>query len=260
MRFIVSDSNKVRAIVNIFRNLTGLVEDINLYFRAGGLYAQGMDSSHICLCELNIEADWFDNYTCDMDGVAGLHSKFMYRLLDCWQEGQTITMTLNPQQGDKARIELTGTGTIEKSFEFPLIDLDSQLLDVPDKDHQADITIQSTQFGVLIGQLSIFSDVVTFKCTQEDIHVTAAGDSGTMTARIQDDDIDEYAIEEEIDLSVSYSLPYVRKMCAFTRLNPLLYLHCSAGRPMKMNYPLDGQANGKNYMRFFLAPRVETDD
>jgi len=61
MRFIVSASDKVRAIVNIFRNLTGLVEDINLYFRTDGIYAQGMDSSHIYLSEFNIEASWFDN-------------------------------------------------------------------------------------------------------------------------------------------------------------------------------------------------------
>jgi proliferating cell nuclear antigen PCNA len=169
-------------------------------------------------------------------------------------------MTLNPAHGDKASIELTGAGSIEKSFEFPLIDIDSQLLDIPDNDHQADITIRSTQFSLLVGQLSIFSDMVTFKCTQDDIHMTAAGDSGTMTAKIQDDDIDEYAIEEGIDLSVSYSLPYVKKMCAFARLSPIIYLHCSAARPMKINYPLDGQPDGKNYMRFFLAPRLETDD
>ena len=260
MRFIVSDSYKVRAIVNIFRNLTGLVEDINLYFRDAGLYAQGMDSSHVCLCELNIEAGWFNSYTCDMDGVAGLHCKFMYKLLDCWQEGQTITMTLNPQQGDKASVELTGSGTIEKSFEFPLVDLDSQLLDIPEADHQADITMKSAQFAELITQLSIFSTVVVFKCTQEDIHITAKGDMGKMIAKIQDEDIEEYAIEENIELIVSYGLPYVKKMCAFTKLSDLLYLHCSEDRPMKISYPLDGESGGKNYIRFFLAPRMADDD
>ena len=49
----------------------------------------------------------------------------------------------------------------------------------------------------------------------------AKGDEGSMTAKLslEDDQLLDYCIEEDLELNVSFSLAYVKKMTGFSRLS-----------------------------------------
>ena len=79
-------------------------------------------------------------------------------------------------------------------------------------------------------------------------------------------DILMYAIEEDAEIQLAFSLLYFHKMCLFRKLAPSLSLHLSSEAPMKMVYRLDNTSSDnteiddcKNYLRFFLAAKVESD-
>ena len=91
-----------------------------------------------------------------------------------------------------------------------------------------------------------------------------------MSAIIKEDDILMYAVEEDIDLNLEYAGSFIVMMTAFSKLNKKIQIHFSEEMPMKIQYGLDNfmddneeeddeeESKDKNFIRFFLAPKVST--
>jgi proliferating cell nuclear antigen len=60
-----------------------LVTDANFDCNEGGISLQAMDSSHVCLVSLNLQADGFDHYRCDKNLSMGLHLPNLAKILKC---------------------------------------------------------------------------------------------------------------------------------------------------------------------------------
>ena len=94
----------------------------------------------------------------------------------------------------------------------------------------------------------------------KDFHgnLTANGEMGKMTAAIKEENIVEYAIEEDIIVNLTISIKFIQIMCGFSKISDVAYLHCSNNRPVKLHYSLDDEDSGDscNYVRFFVAPKI----
>ena len=255
MKLVITEKAKVHQLVAIFRHLNGIVTDVNINLQTDRLYIQGMDSSHACLIEINIEKDWFDSFEIE-EGVLGVNCAMLFKIIDCWKEGQTIT--IYSKNYDKLSVDFEGTNTLTKRFQIPLMDIDTDIMDLPETEYQADLCLKSSELKEIVGELSIFNDTLQLNCNEEKVVLKAHGDSGTATVEIKQDDIDEYAVEEDTQLSVSYGIKYINAVCAFHKLSKYLYLHSSENIPLKLQYSLDEEeAESKNFVRFFIAPKID---
>jgi len=261
MKLVITEPAKVKMFATIFRQLKDVVADVNIDLTAETMYIQGMGQSQICLFELLLQKDWFAEYNVDKSFVLGLHCEFMFKMLGCLEDGQKITMHMKEDE-DKLSVDFESLGentTIKKCFEMPLMNIDSEHLNIPDKEYQADISIMSNEFSDLISQLSIFGEELQINCNMETISLTSKGDMGQMTASIEEENIVEYSIEEDTVVNLSVSLKFIDRMCGFSKISEVAYLHCSNETPIKLHYSLDEEdsTDSKNYVRFFVAPRLE---
>jgi len=258
MNICISDPKKIAQFANIFRHCKQITEVVNLNFDGDGLYMQGMDVSHACLFELKISEKWFDEFKVKTDCIIGVYCEILFRIISCLSDGQCITLSMGESK-DQLCIDFTGKGTIEKSFEIPLVDVISDILTAPDIEYTADIGFESAEFAALVRQLSIFSDTLRFKLSDRGIDLIASGDHGKMTADIKEELVNEYAVEEGADISVSFGMTYMEKICSFSKLSSDMTVHCHLEFPMRVDYPLDGRSfsDSESYMRFFLAPKID---
>ena len=72
--------------------MKNIVDDVNIEFNNDTVYIQGMGHSQVCLFELLIQKDWFTEYEVNKPFVMGIHCEFMFKMLDCLEDGQKITM------------------------------------------------------------------------------------------------------------------------------------------------------------------------
>ena len=261
MKLVITEPKKVKVFATIFRQLKDVVMDVNIDMREETMYIQGMDSAQVCLFELLLQEDWFEEYKVDKPFTMGINCEAMFRIIGCLVDGQKITMYME-ETADRLSIDFNSVGdkkTIKKSFEMHLLTIDSEYLDIPEKDYEADFAIMSDQFSELINQLSIFGDDLRINCNMETIDLSSKGDLGQMTVSIEDEDIVEYAIEEETIVNLSVGLKYIRDMCGFSKISEVAYIHCSNETPIKLHYSLDDEdsTDSTNYVRFFVAPRIE---
>lgn len=261
MKLVITEPTKVKAFATIFRQLKNIIVDVNIDFDEHKMYIQGMGVSHVCLFELVLQNDWFSEYEVKEPFVMGIHSEFMSKMLGCLEDGQKITMYMK-ENADKLSVDFDSSGeikTIRKCFEMPLMNIESDHLTIPENEYEADIAIMSDEFTDLISQLSIFGEELNINCNMETIDLSSKGDLGQMTASIKEEDIVEYAIEEDVTVDLCVGLKFIQNMCGFSKISEVAYLHCSRGTPIKLHYSLDDEdsLDSKNYVRFFVAPKIE---
>jgi DNA polymerase III sliding clamp (beta) subunit (PCNA family) len=148
------------------------------------------------------------------------------------------------------------TSMFDKYFDMKTMDLDEQLLDIPDNEYSVDLILPTKMFVSLSQELSMFDDSVRVVCNQDNVELVAKGHTGTMKVNMNIDDVLEYAIEENISLDMIYSIQYFQMMCQFHKLSDKVALGFSEETPMMMKYELDETS----FVRFYLAPKLDDND
>ncbi len=273
MKLTITNDTKAKQFINIFKNMKDLVEICTLIFNKGGLYMQSMDSTHICLCELNLQNAWFDEYEYKSkhDNISvTIHCEIFHDVISCYKDGNTITLSFNPNK-NTLNITFSGDKCILKEFTLLTLDGEDDLMEIPQAEYTADICLSSGQLTELIGELLIFSKDLKFSCDDEWLKMTAKGDNGQMKVNISDDNILHYQIVEGEKLELTYSLDYLKRVCSFGKINSFVDVHINEQLPLKIVYDFDilekeedesghFEVEKKNYIKFYIAPKLDDDE
>lgn len=261
----INNSSKVTQFNTILQNLKGISNSLLLNCDEKGIYAQGMDGSHVCLFELKIGDDWFDEYECDEACSMGINCEMLYKILSCLKEGQHISMK-HDNTTSKLTIDLLGN-SYDKSFELTLIEIDSDMVELPSRESTADIKFVSKDFAELINQLSIFGEKLKITCN-DNIILNSANEFGKVDITVKEEDIVEYMMEDGAEVESYFGIKFIHMITKFANVNKEVGIHISNDYPIKMVYALDdwkdqnddddeGEQHLNHYIAFYLAPMEE---
>lgn len=147
----------------------------------------------------------------------------------------------------------------DRHFEMPLVDITSESLDIPEIDYAAELSLQSSKFFSVVSQLKQFGDTMEMFCTEERIEITSTSPgAGKMCVDIKIEELTSYAINENEQLRLSYSLGQLYNICMFYKISPHREVHLalSDNFPMRFTYNLDDTA----FITFYLAPKIADTD
>ena len=179
MIFEIKTQEKINQIVTIFENLKKICLNMNFVIGKNGIYTQGLDPSHICVMELNLKPSWFDNVKLsDKEEIIGLNCESLYKVFKCIESGQHIKISYLENSTHELLIYFEGKGH-DKMFEISLMDIDTEQLEIPDKEYSADIIMNSIDFSHTLSQMVNFGDELEFKLGYDDyIYVKTSGELG----------------------------------------------------------------------------------
>ena len=156
MEFTINTLSKAEIFSGIFQNLRTFVDNVNIQFSKDGLNMQTMDNARVSVFELNIPADWFDEYSCELeDGVVlGISSNIASKILNARDKEQQIKFTYENSKKDHLYVDFSTTNKtktiFDKSFEMPLVDMDEETLQIPEIEYSAEFSLNSSIFASLI--------------------------------------------------------------------------------------------------------------
>ena len=255
----INDTASIIKFAIIFNNLKNLFDETNMYFRESGLYLQCMDGSQICCCELCLDASWFTTYSVKKEIVIGVNLEVFDKILSCLDKKLNLKLTFS--NSDKFEITMSGEH-ITKKYEMALIDIDSAILQIPDVNYSADIEMNSMQFKNYVNELSLFGDDLKINCDENDIILSnSSGEGNASEIVIQHKYLEEYMIEEGLELESKYNIKFVKLITNFVKLSKNIYLGISEHYPFGMFYNLDGETEEQlNTIKFYIAPKVDDED
>ena len=270
MNIVIKSRENTRIFTGLFQNIKLFCENINLMFDADRLYAQGMDSSHISIFEVSIPKAWFDEYSytsAETSIVMGINVSLLFRILNMREDTHEIHLNYTEDSCDKLFINLLNPAqsksAFDKHFEIPLMEIETELMAIPEIDYQAEFSLASSNFANLIGQLKQFGADLQIKCSEEEIRlISNSSDSGNMSVVVPIDDLTLFAINEGETLNLSFSLAHFHNICAFHKVSGTINLKISDNYPLKATYVLelskyeDDEVSKMAHIMVFLAPRI----
>jgi proliferating cell nuclear antigen len=254
MKVTISNKNKKDLFVALFQIIKGCTSVVRVIFKEDKMYIQGMDKSHICLFEVNIQKIWFDDYTIDKETTVCFDTNIFHLIISSKQESHDIIM--HSYGEDNINIDLISQehtkGEFNKYFKIPLADFDYDEMNIPDVDYDAEFSISSKKICEITSQMLAFGTDLNIKCSEEKIDLVTDGIVGEMLVNIPIDDLNEYSIVEGDVIDLKYSLNYIAKMCLTNKLSSEVIFSISADCPMKINYNLGDDSS----IVFYMAPKI----
>ena len=259
MKITISNSEKFSKFSNILNNMKNITDIMVIYLNEEGLYTQGLDNANVCLYECKIQKDWFDSYEYDEEDNfnLGINTQLLNKILSIYEYNQTFELVIenNQDQIDEIKINYLNTElndkTFNKSFTLTLTYVEHQILNLPNDECDVELVIGSKIFSELVNQLQLFNDNVQFMFDEDKIKLIASNETGSMETVLKFDDVNEYSITEDLELTQEYSLRYIKLMCNFNKINDIMKLSFLQDKPMILKYNL----NDEGYFKLFIAPK-----
>lgn len=265
MEIKICDKKKKELFIAIFQLLKNPSSQCNVQILKDRFHIQGMDKSHICLFELNLQSTWFDVYKVESSHNICFHCSSFYSMISVKSEDQSLCMRLETNKNDDNLViefeHMTvtkKTGDYTKYFTLPLIDYDYEEMEIPETEYDAEFSIPSKKITDMLTQLANFGDNIHIICTDSEVDFKSNGPTGEMRTNIVVDNMTSYAIVEDEKIMLSYSLTYINTMCLTNKLSNDIAFSLSNDRPMKISYQLE-ETNTNNTLLFYLAPKIDDD-
>ena len=270
MELIISDQTKADTFTAVFQHIKLFTDHITLVCSKTHMQMQCMDNAHVAILELMLPASWFDTYNLISSAESvqmGFNATFLHRILSSRDKNQQIHLVYSEEDSDRWLIHLTciddseaqsGQNTkphFDKHFELPLIDIEEQTMQIPEIEYSAELAMLSAQFSGIVSQLKMFGDTMEVQCSEERIALASTSqDQGKMFVEIGIHDLSEFAIDEGADLALSFSLTYLKHICAYSKISNSVSIKFSDSYPMRVAYGLGEEEDA--LLVFHLAPKI----
>ena len=260
VEFVISDKRKKEVFISIFQLLKNSSSQINLTINETTFHLQGMDKSHVCLFDLNLQKEWFEYYGVDKNHQLCFDSGTFHSIISTKSEDQMLVFYLEEEKSDTLSIEFKNIETSKKCdynkfFKLPLLDYEYEEMIIPSSEYDAEFLLPAKKVTDMLSQLNNFGDDINIKCSEECVDFKASGNSVEMRVNIPVDDMTSYAVVENEEINLTYSLIYISKMCVTNKLSNEIEFNLSNEAPMKINYDLGNDSS----LMFYIAPKLSDD-
>lgn len=256
MRIQISDKKKKDIFVSVFQVLKNCSTLISITFEPDVAHIQGMDKSHVCLFDVKLHKNWFTNYDIIDSTKICFDSNVFHSIISTKSENQDLIIKMNSDDQDVLYVNFESIevkkGDFKKSFKMPLVEYEYEEMNIPTVDYDAEFSLLSKQITDMFSQLNNFGNDIIINCSETSISLTTNGITGEMRVDIPIDDLSSYSIVEGEDITLTYSLAYINKMCITNKLSADVEFSLSNECPMKISYDLGDDSS----MIFFMAPKM----
>jgi len=261
MNIIINNPSHAETFAILFQHMKTFTEHVNIMFEKHRMYIQALDNSRISIFEVVFPSEWFDLYEHKENITIGVNSNTLYKILNTRDRSQQINLVYNANTSDKLNIHFTSESKTEfdKHFEISLMDIDSELMDIPDMDYDAEFIVGSTNFANIINQLKLFGDTLEIDCSEDKIMLYSSSlEQGKMFVEMKIDDLSSFVITENEKLKSSFSLAQMHNICLYNKVAKEVEIKIKKDSPLKIIYNLPDNENAK--FIFYLAPKIDDND
>jgi proliferating cell nuclear antigen PCNA len=285
MNIQIEDPIKAELFVSIFQHIPKFTDYVNIMLEADRFYVQSINSSHVIIMEVVLPASWFSVYSVLPDiTMIGLQSSLFYKVLKKREKHQKIHLECLEASTDYLEVHFTNATSstdttsekesvadktiFDKHFHIPSMDIETELVAIPEMEYQAEFVLGSDAFSNLISQLKDFGDALEMECSEENIELRAnSSENGRMLTSIPIEDLAEYAIEDGEKIVSEFALKYLHEICSYKSISKHVEISLSRDFPMRILFRLGGispkveeeegnKGDVEPKLLFFIAPKM----
>ncbi|MBN1646326.1 proliferating cell nuclear antigen (pcna) [Candidatus Woesearchaeota archaeon] len=160
------------------------------------------------------------------------------------------TLTLEDADG---KLKLTLKGAQKRTFHLPMIDVEAREQKIPELTFSATIVCPAGQLADAIEDMDIVGESVVFEADGKTFEVSSASELTKAQVTMTPDSNTKIVADEK--QKAKYSIEYLKKMVAGSKLADNVQVQFSKDYPIKLEY----KVLNVMFLAFILAPRVDND-
>ena len=238
------------AFRTVFEVLKDIINDVNLIFRPDGILIVTLDTARVTLVHLFMPAENFEEYMCEKETTAGLNISNTYKLLKSVTNTDTLSMEIVDNYILNIRIENVLKRSFT-SFQFKLLDINDDMLSVPEIDMDVLTTIPSIDFQRIARDMHNLAQDIRIRRTKKTLELECEGGFANQKTIIEC--IENGPVSPIGNL---FSLKYINMFTRATSLCASIQImqHSSEeNMPIVFRYAVANLGE----LKFYLAPKVE---
>lgn len=240
-------------IKNLFESIKEILVDINMVFTKTSIYCTAIDGSKSACVHFHLDTDNFEEYTCVEDEVIiGINMNSLHKLIKPISSGDIVIMRILKNDRFRLHIVIENTDKHTRTTSIlKLLDIDQQILTIPDVVFDNIITMPCTDFQRHCKDMIAVSEKVTFICTNNSFVMKCSGDFADFVIEIRRVLTPDLETTRSVQgVAGTFSLKYINLFIKSSNLCANVEIYLKKQYPLILVYKIGSL--GK--IQFVLAP------
>lgn len=205
------------AIKSCFEVLSGILNDVNIYFKPEGVFVTTLDTARTSLIDLRLSAENFEEYECEEPIVAGVNISNTFKLLKSITNNDILKLSIDSKEFMNIEIVSENKKTKTK-FELKLLDINENIYEVPEIPMTVTTSISSVDFQRICRDMSNIGTDIKIRRFEKTISLGCSGDFANQETHIECIDNVEKELVGEYSLRYLNIFTKATSMCAMLQL------------------------------------------
>jgi len=226
--------------------LKEILMDVNLEFDETGMKIVAMDSTHIVLIHLKLDADKFEKFFCEKKIYVGLNMLKLHMLIKTICNNDILSLYVLKNDPNKLGIKIENSEkNVKTVYKLAMLDIDVFNIQIPPVDFHTIITMPSTSLQKIIRDMHNLAEYIEIRnvegqlilsckgefCTQETILGTEKSQNICIKRGNENDPVGDQEIIQGI-----FSLKYLSIFTKCTNLCNVVEIYLKNSYPIILKY------------------------
>lgn len=224
--------------------LKELLTDTCIEFDHTGVKIVAMDSSHIILVHLKLDASKFEEYHCDSKITVGVNMLNLHKLIKTINSNDTLTIFMDDGDINHLGIKIeNGEKNTKTTYKLNLLDLDNTKITIEPTEFCDVITLPSTDFQKICRDMSNLSELVEIRSVNNKLIFCCKGDFCNQETVFADNDnpdcntrISNASRKKDVVVQGVFNLKYLVLFTKCTNLCNTVELYLKNDYPLIVKY------------------------
>jgi len=231
--------------------ISDLVNEARFKVNPEAIELTAMDPANVAMVIFKLFSSCFTEYDVKKPMEISINLSNLKQILK--RASQTDILSLEVTDENKLKITIKGTST--RTFSIPIIEIEEKEQKVPELNFSITVKMPSQLLNEAIEDADIVAESVTFLGDKSKLSIQAEGDLSRANIDIKSDDNVKITTDSKDPIKAKYSIEYLKKMIAGSKLSDDVTIQFSKDYPIKLEYKTIDKVD----LAFILAPRVEND-
>lgn len=220
-----------------------------------GLKITAMDTSHIVLVHLKLDANNFEYYQCSKKMSIGVNMLNFHKLIKTINSNDTLSFIIDSQDVNHLIVKIENSEKNSKTiYKLNLLDIDSQAISIDPVEFNSVITLPSIDFQKIIRDMNNLSDFVEIRNINKQLYFSCKGDFCNQETIISDSTVENKCkVQSKTHDEIIQGFFHLKYMTMFTKCTNLcntVELYLKNDYPIIVKYEVASLGN----LKLCLAP------
>jgi proliferating cell nuclear antigen len=248
MKLVLAEPKYFKDSISI---ISELVTEAKFKVGNNGLEMVAMDPANVAMVIFKMLSSCFTKYEVKEAEEIAINLNNLKQILRRAKSDDVLT--LETTEDNKLKIQMKSNTT--RSFSIPTLEIDDKEQKVPELTFPMTVEMNSGMLTESIEDVSVVAESVTFLGEKSQLSVKAEGDLSKAFIEIKPDEQTLIRTDSDDKFKAKFSLEYLKKMIAGSKLSDKVSVHFNTDYPMKIEYKIVDRLA----LSFILAPRVDND-